>query len=178
MDVDGTFRVPDPGIEIHAVSRAALSAEMDLVWMLKDREIVPREICEEIIRTLSDFPVTERPQLISALSLLDDQHPEWTDRVMYELQKMSKMPAIPLELFNCRDIMLAGLSSSYVVVRGVIPFAKMADEYLVGILNPLDKSIQKEVCSRFGTDCHFFLSHPRTCQAVLDSLFEAAPLGE
>ena len=178
MELDGSYNVPDPGIEIHATSRAALSAEMDLVWTLKDKEVLPREICEGMIRNLSEFPVSERPQLIAALSLLDDQHPEWTDRVMCELQKMSKMPAIPLELFNYKNVMFTGISSSYIRIRGVIPFAKMADEYLVGILNPLDKTLQQDVARRSGSACHFFLIHPRTCQKVLDTFFELNPAPE
>lgn len=172
MGVDGSLNVPDPGIEVHAYSRAALSAEMDLVWRLKDKKILPLDICEELINALSEFPVSERPQLISALSFLNDRHPEWTDRVMYELQKISKMPAIPLELFSTNDILPSGITTAYMIIRGLVPFARMADEYLIGIMNPLDKALQSDVRSRLGTGCHFFLCHPGTCQQVLESRFE------
>lgn len=172
VEGDGSLSVPDPGIEVHAHSRAALSAEMDLVWMLKDKEIVPREICEELIRALSEFPVSERPQLISALSFLDDQHPEWTDAVMCELQKMSNMPAVPLEFFNTEDILPSGVTTSYMIIRGIVPFAAMDNEFLIAVINPMDVKLQKEVCSMLGTGCHFFMSHPRVTLDVLSKRFE------
>ncbi len=177
-DEDGSFIVPEPGIEVHAFSRAALSAEMDLVWTLKDKAALPSEICEKLISALSEFPVNDRPQLISALSLLDDLHPEWTDKVLCELLKLSRVPLIPLELFDCKALRCSGVSPAYITVRGVVPFAKMADDYLVAVLNPLDKKLRREIRARLDADCHFFLCHPRTGQEVLFSLFDAAPSAE
>ena len=169
VEGDGSLSVPDPVIEVHAYSRAALSAEMDLVWMLKEKEILPRDVCEELIRALSEYPVTERPQLISAMVFLDERHPEWTDMVMAELQKISGMPAIPLELFDSQDLVLSGITSAYIKVRGAIPFAMMTDEFLIGVMNPLDTVLQADISSRLGTTCHFFLTHPRTCREMLES---------
>ena len=171
LEGDGSLSVPDPVIEVHAYSRAALSAEMDLVWMLKDKEIIPQEISEKLIDELSEFPVTEIPQLISAMAFLDDKHPEWTDTVMYELQKMSNMPAIPLELFDYKGLVLTGITTAYIKVRGAIPFAMMADEFLVCVMNPLDIALQADIRSRMGTKCHFFLAHPRSVQSVLESKY-------
>lgn len=172
VEGDGSFNVPEPGIEVHAHSRAALSAEMDLVWMLKDKDLVPKNICEELIHCLSDFPVSERPQLISALSFLEDQHPERTDSVMSELQKMSNMPAVPLELFNIENVLPSGISTAYMIIHGIVPFATMADEFLIAVLNPMDTNLQGEIRSRLGTGCHFFMSHPRITQDVLSKRFE------
>jgi hypothetical protein len=169
-DLEGSLNLRNPALEIHAISRAALSAEMDLVWSIKDREILPREVCEELIRTLTEFPVNDRAQLISALALLDDQHPEWTDKIMEELITLSHMPAIPLELFSTDNINITGLSSAYITIRGVFPFARMDAEYLVGILNPLDINLQQDISKRLGTTCHFFLVHPGTCQEMLDQI--------
>ena len=169
VEGDGSLSVPDPVIEVHAYSRAALSAEMDLVWMLKEKKILPQDICEELISSLSDYPVTERPQLISAMVFLDEQHPEWTDKVIFELQKISGMPAIPLELFDSKDLVLSGITAAYIKVRGVIPFAMMADELLIGVMNPLDTALQADISSRLGATCHFFLIHPRTCREMLES---------
>jgi len=173
LSSDGSFNFFDPAIEIHSCSRATLSAEMDLVWAIRDKEILPREICEKLIQTLTEFPLNERPQLISALALLDDQHPEWSDKVIEELIKISHVPAVPLEYYDWRNVMFTGLSSQYIIIRGVIPFANMANEYLVAILNPLDKALQQDVSKRLGSKCHFFLAHPRTCQQMLDSMLEA-----
>ncbi|MFA7174498.1 MAG: hypothetical protein WC340_14030 [Kiritimatiellia bacterium] len=168
---DGSLSIPDPMIKVHAYSRAALAAEMDLVWLLKDKEIVSKEIGEELIRELSEFPVVDTPQLISAMAFLDDKHPECTESVMYELQRLSNMPAIPLELFDYEGLVLTGITAAYVHVRGVVPFAMMAQDFLIGVMNPLDKALQADIASRLGATCHFFLVHPRTCQQILASKF-------
>lgn len=168
---DGALNIPDPVIKVHAYSRAALSAEMDLVWMLKDKEIVSKEICEELIRELSEFPVVDTPQLISAMAFLDDKHPECTEGVMCELQRLSNMPSIPLELFDYEGLVLTGISAAYVHVRGVVPFAMMAEDFLIGVMNPLDTALQVDIASRLGATCHFFLAHPRMCQQILASKF-------
>lgn len=168
---DGSLNIPDPVIEVHAYSRAALAAAMDLVWLFKDKEIVPKEICEELIHELSDFPVGDTPQLISAMAFLDNKYPECTEKVMCELQRLCNMPAIPLELFDYEGLVLSGITAAYVHVRGVVPFAKMADDYLVGVMNPLDTALQADITARMGATCHFFLSHPAACQQVLASKF-------
>lgn len=168
---DGSLNIPDPVIEVYALSRAALAAEMDLVWMLRERELVPKGVCDDLIRELGEFPVADTPQLISAMVLLDERHPELTESVMCELQMLSKMPAIPLELFDFQGLKLSGITSAYIKVRGAIPFAMMADEFLVGVMNPLDIALQEDISARLGTACHFFLAHPRACQQTLESKF-------
>lgn len=168
---DGSLSIPDPVVKVHAYSRAALAAEMDLVWLLKDKEILSKEICEELIRELSEFPVVDTPQLISTMAFLDNKHPEYTESVMCELQRLSNMPAIPLELFNYDGLVLTGITAAYVHVRGVVPFAMMAQDFLIGVMNPLDTALQADVASRLGATCHFFLAHPRVCQQILASKF-------
>ncbi|MDD2598207.1 MAG: hypothetical protein PHO37_03130 [Kiritimatiellae bacterium] len=168
---DGSLSIPDPVIKVHAYSRAALAAEMDLVWMLKDKGIVSKEVSEELIHELSEFPVVDKPQLISAMAFLDDKYPECTESVMCELQRLSNMPAIPLELFDYEGLVLTGIATAYLHVRGVVPFARLAEDFLIGVMNPLDTELQADVASRLGATCHFFLAHPRACQQILASKF-------
>ncbi len=154
----------DLGLEINALSRAASTAEMDLVWLWKEREFLPKELCMDVLHILTERPVTDTPMLISALALLDEQHPELTEKVMEAMQRASEMPPIPLELFEVTPAAAALLASVFVHVRGVLPFALVGNEALVAVLNPLNPALQEETVARIGKPCHFFFAHPRMWQ--------------
>lgn len=161
QSVGGTGGFQDSGLEVHALSRAASAAEMELVWYLKERELVPKEICMDLLHILTENQITDQPVLISALALLDDQHPELTDRVMESLSRAGGVPPIPVELFDPSPAVAGVISPIFVHVRGTLPFACLGDELLVAVLNPLNKALQEEVSARTGKVCHFFLVHPR-----------------
>ena len=155
----------DAGLEIQALSRAASAAEMELVWYWKERNFLPKELCMDILHILTDSQVmTDHPSLISALALLDEQHPELTERLMEEMQRASEVPPIPLELFDVQAAAAKALSPMFIQVRGALPFALLGGEVLVAVLNPLSKSLQDEVIARAGKPCHFFFAHPRVWQ--------------
>ncbi len=156
----------DVGLEVQALSRAASAAEMDLVWLWKEREFLPKDVCMDVLHVLTDRPVTDVPALISALALLDEQRPELTDALMEQMQRESRMPPIPIELFDVQPAAAAVLAPVYVHVRGVLPFALMGDNALVAVLNPLNRALQEETVARAARPCHFFMAHPRTWQQM------------
>lgn len=160
----------DPGLEIHSLSRSAATAEMDLVWLWKEHECLPKEICMDILHTLTERPVTDHPVLISALALLDEQHPEFTEQVMEAMQRASETPPIPLELFELSPSAMQVLSPNFVHVKGALAFATMAEEALIALLNPLNPALREEIVARAGRPCHFFLAHPRVWQQVAQNI--------
>ena len=137
---------------MHALSRAASAAEMDLVWLWKEREFLPKEICMDVLHVLTDRPVTDVPALISALVLLDEQHPELTDALMERMQRESEMPMIPIELSRFSGPPRAVLAPAYVHMRGVLPFATAGRHALIAVLNPLNGSARR---NGGGAVCHF-----------------------
>ncbi len=156
----------DVGLEVQALSRAASAAEMDLVWLWIEHEFLPKEVCMDVLHVLTDRPVTDVPALISALVLLDEQRPDLTDALMEQMQRESKMPPIPVELFDAQPAAAAVLAPVYVHVRGVLPFALMGDDALVAVLNPLNQALQEETIARAARPCHFFMAHPKTWQQM------------
>mgnify|MGYP001297332869 CR=1 FL=1 len=160
----------DVGLEIHALSRSAATAEMDLVWLWKEREYLPKEICMDIIHILTERPVTDHPILISALALLDEEHPEYTEQVMEAMQRASDVPPIPLELFELSPEAAQVLTPNFTHVKGALVFAMIGGEALVALLNPLNDALKEEIVLRAGRPCHFFLAHPRVWQQVAQNI--------
>lgn len=156
----------DAGLEVHALSRAASSAEMELVWYWKDHGFLTKELCMDVLHVLTENQITDHPILVSALALLDEQHPEYTELVMEKMQRDSGVPTFPLELFEVQPKAVETLSPVFIHVRGVLPFSLLGNEVLVAVLNPLNKALQEEVVARAGKPCHFFFAHPRTWQEM------------
>lgn len=160
----------DTGIEVHALSRSAASAEMDLVWLWKENNLLPKEVCMDILHILTERPVTDQPLLISALALLDEQHPELTESVMEAMQRLGETPPVPLELFEIQPSAIQVLSPNYIHVKGALPFALLGGEALVALLNPLSPALREETVARAGRPCHFFLAHPRVWNQIAQNV--------
>lgn len=160
----------DAGSDVHALSHSAAAAEMDLVWLWKDREFLPKEVCMDVMHVLTDRPVTDRPLLVSAFALLDEKHPEWTERLMDAMQRASELPPIPIELFEVQPAAAKLLDPAVVQIKGVLPFALLGDEVLVAVLNPLNAELQDEVAARVNKRCHFFLAHPKAWSMAAEKI--------
>ena len=159
----------DSGLEIHALSRSASAAEMELVWLWKEREFLPKDVCMQVLDVLTERPVSDVPFLISAFALLDELHPELTDGLLERMQRASEMPPVPLELFELPPEVFRIFDPNFVHVKGVLPFGLLAEEPLVALLNPLHPALQEETEARAGKVCHFFLAHPRVWRQVAQS---------
>ena len=164
VGVSGSGAFPDTGLEIHALSRTASAAEMELVWFWKEQNFLAKEICMDILHILTESQIADQPLLISAFALADEQHPELTEKLMESMQRASNMPPIPLELFEVQPAAVKELSSAFIHVKGTLPFALLGGEVLIAVLNPMNKALQEEIVSRVGKPCHFFLAHPRVWQ--------------
>ena len=156
--------------DVHSISHTTASAEMDLVWHWHDHEFISKELCMNIMNALTERPITDTPLLLSALAILDEQHPEHTDPVMEKMQRDSNMPAIPLELFEPTPAALQTLPRVFCHVKGVMPFTLMGNDLLVALLNPMNKELQLEIQDRSGRVCHFFLTRPQSWQMVFDKI--------
>ena len=162
--------VQDLAVEVHVLSHSAAAAEMDLVWLWKEREFLPKEVCMDILHILMERPATDIPTLVSALALLDEQHAELTERLMEAMQRASELPVIPIELFEVPPAAARLLTPAFIHVKGVLPFAMLGDEVLVALLNPLNKGLRDEVATRIGKPCHFFFAHPKAWSAAAEKL--------
>jgi hypothetical protein len=156
--------------DVHSISHTTASAEMELVWYYHDHEVIPKELCMDIMNALTERPVTDTPLLISALAILDEKHPEYTDPTMEKMQRVSNMPAIPMELFEPTQAALQTLPRVFCHIKGVLPFSLMGNELLVALLNPMNEELKLEIQDRSGRVCHFFLSHPKSWQLIFDKI--------
>ena len=150
----------------------AAKAEIEVVWQWKDSGLVPKEVCMDILHVFMDHPISDIPILISALGLLEERYPEYTAATFEAIQKQTDFAPIPLELFEISSEALQSLPLEYMKIKGVIPFAEISDELLVGLMNPMNEGLRKEIEKLAGKVCHFYLIHPAAWFTVAKRLFE------
>lgn len=153
----------------------AAKAEMEVVWQWKDGGILPKDVCMDMLHVFMDHPVVvNEASLVSALGLLQEQHPELADIGFESMQKRSKMPPLPLEIFEVSPEAVHTLPSDYMSVKGVLPFGFIANEMLVCVMNGVDPSLREEIEAMSGRKCHFFLMHPRAWFELSSKFVEQA----
>ncbi len=157
---------------VQSWSSDAAKAEIEIVWKWKDSGLLPKEVCMNLLHVFMDHPLTDIPVLISALGLLEEQHPEYTTPALEDMQKQSSSPPIPLELFEIPVDVLTILPIEYMKVKGVIPFAEISGELLVGLMNSVNEGLRSEIEKLTGKNCHFYLIHPSAWFAVSARIFE------
>lgn len=155
--------------------QTAAKAEIALVWKLRDNRIFDDAIANDLVHRLSDLPVDERrPYLVSALATLEDGHPDKVENAMAFLADAGSTPPIPLESFEAQPVLLHLLPEPFIRVHGAVPFAAIGKAVLVALLDPLDDALRREVETRTGRPCHFFLAHPHAVEAVFMRSFHEA----
>ena len=155
------------------ISEAARS-EVEIVWKWKEEGLIPQEVSAELLHVFVDLPATDYPVLISAPGLLEEQHPQYSNAAFESMQRLCTLPPVPLELFEVASDALDALPIDYIKVKGILPFAFMSDELLVGVMNGTKKKLLDEISELAGCTCHFFLVHPRAWHTVTKPLFESA----
>ena len=106
-----------------------------------------------------------------ALGMVEEYHPHLSDAAFESMQKSCSLPPIPLELFEISQEAFETLPPDYIKIKGVIPFALVSNELLVGVMNGMKKQLLEEIKTLSGRTCHFFLIHPRSWHLVTKPLF-------
>ncbi len=152
-------------------SRAAMSAETKLIQTLVAEKVLDEETASLISQRLAELAALPGCFLISALALLEKENSQLCESAAAYVADASGAPPVPIESFDLSGEILQSLPESLMRVRGVLPFAKLADTLLVASLNPLDASLKREIESSAGHPCRHYLAHPRVMEETLDRLF-------
>ncbi len=177
----GTLPVaPEGGAETIALpkptstARAAVVAETKLLKTLVQDKVLDEETSNLIETRLIELAGLPGCFLISALALLEKENSQLAEAATAHVADTAGAPPIPLESFDPSGDILQTLPESLMRVRGVLPFAKLADTLLVVSLNPLDASLKHDVESSAGRPCRHYIAHPRVMEETLDRLFAEA----
>ena len=142
-----------------------LNREMSLAWDLRSAGLLKDEEYSQIIDDLSVQIAEARvaashKSAISALHAALDRSIPGFDGILQHLVEKSRIPFLDLNAFEPQQIDLRGVPPSYLLRQGAIAFDDVGGELLVGILNPVDETLRKDIRHYLGVPCHFYLVAP------------------
>ena len=142
------------------LDKIILNREMTLAWDLCSDGRLKQEEYSQIIEDLTVQIAESRGTAISVLHAVVDRQIPGFDGLMQHLSEKSRCPFIDLTAFEPQPQDLRGVPKSYLMRQGAIVFDEIGGEYLIGLLNPVDETLRKDLRHYLGGPCHFYLVTP------------------
>jgi hypothetical protein len=148
-----------------------LTGELAFAWKLQEAEELTKDEYSSVVQDLTDLSSGgDATVTISVLHVLSDRGFKNLERVLTTAARDSGMANIVLTSFQLVDEAAELLPREFMVRRGAIPYEFLGDHVLVGILNPYDADLQRDVESQLGRTCHFYLVSPADFDAAIERI--------
>lgn len=161
MEID---RAPSPHAKPEGAASAGsggrLDAEMALAWDLFQDEQLTQEEYSNVLHDLTEMSSQQMGVPVTVLHILHDRQFSRFERLMSHLCQKQDIPIMALSQFEDNEEISQQLPVEFTSCNGLIPFAKVGADLLVGVLNPLDKDLLAEAEALSGLRCHPYLVAP------------------
>jgi hypothetical protein len=147
---------------------AHVAAELSLAWVLFQAKELTQEDYASVAQDLSEVSASKATVTVSVLHVLHDRANRNLERVLAFVCKDSRVPIIPLSLFDVPDAAFSLLPLDFMVRYGVMVFELMGNEALAIVLNPYNKTLRALVTQTVNKTCHFYLTTPADFDTVIE----------
>ncbi|MDT8390049.1 MAG: hypothetical protein RRC34_06030 [Lentisphaeria bacterium] len=155
-------------VEDRAVLARDLSGELELAWLLLQRNLLRQEQYETAIANLTENRSTIGSSsclsLLIEIASMDNINLE---AIIGELSEETETPYIDITKFELSPEAVKLIPFDDCRRLGVLPFTLFKDEVMVATLNPVDKGLREAVCAYLRTRAHFFFTSPDQFQSAL-----------
>jgi hypothetical protein len=151
---------PAPAPVKRADGGGRLDAEMGLAWDLFQDDQLSQEEYSNVLHDLTEMSSQQMGVPVTVLHILHDRQFSRMERVMTHLCQKNKMPIMMLSHFEDNEEVCKLLPLDFMSRNGAMPFAKVGDDLLVAVLNPMDKELLDETQKLCGRRCHPYLVTP------------------
>ncbi|MFW6414585.1 MAG: hypothetical protein ACOCZS_04710 [Verrucomicrobiota bacterium] len=148
-----------------------ISAELDLAWMLMQNGFINQQQYKTAVSSLTENRRSAYAQTnfsilleISTLEGIDIQD------IMGFLVQKTRMPYIEIGNFELDRETTEIIPPTKCRVIGILPFARLNDEFMAVTLNPMNKELLQDVSVCLGGETHFYLCDPATLEELLSRL--------
>lgn len=141
-------------------STLRLDAEIALAWELFQDEQLTQEEYSSVLHDLTEMSARRMGIPVTVLHILfDRQFPRIERLISFLCQKYSTPLMVPSQ-YEVHAEVAALLPLEFCSCNGLIPFASIGDDVLVGVLNPADEQLFGEAEALCGRRCHRYLVTP------------------
>jgi hypothetical protein len=165
MAVQGELPAGDAG-----TGSARMEAEMALAWELFQDELLTQEEYSNVLHDLTEMSTRRVGVPVTVLHVLHDRQFSRIERLMSHLCQKHSMPMMVLSQYDENEEISRTLPLEFCEGNGLIPFAEVGDDLLVGILNPIDQELLKDAERVCGRRCHPYLVTPDEYDRQLEQI--------
>lgn len=141
-------------------SAARMEAEMALAWDLFQEEQLSQEEYSNVLHDLTEMSSRSMGVPVTVLHILHDRQFSRMERLVTHLCQTHSMPIMVLSQFDGNEEVGRMIPVEFSSGNGLLPFAQVGDDLLVGVLNPKDKELLEEAEALCGRRCHPYLVTP------------------
>lgn len=153
--------VPSSSAKSAAGRNSGVDSEMALAWELFQDEQLSQEEYSNVLHDITEMSSKDITVPVTVLHILHDRNFSRFDRLMTHLCQKSGVPIIGLGQFEEREDLRDVLPVDFISRHGALPFAKVGDELLLAVLNPMDRALVERAGKLAGRRCHPYLVSPQ-----------------
>ena len=154
---------------VESISTMAVKSELALVDELVDGKMISEEEAKHLKAQIEATPTAGQVFLVSALQILEKENPTASERCIAYLADRHGSPPVPLAAFEPAKGIVSAFPANVMRIRGAVPFASIAKEALVAVLNPADDSLRAQLSAVMP--CRFYLALPSSVEAALAKMY-------
>lgn len=156
-EVPAPVEEPVPAPMEPARKAGDITAELALAWSLHQAGELKEEEYRSLVHNLSECVSQKMDTPVSVLHVLEDQHHVKIDSVLAYISEDSRTPLISLSHFDLTARLDEALNPLSFRRRGALVFDQIGKEAMVGVVNPYDHDLLKDVEHHVGCTCHVYL---------------------
>jgi hypothetical protein len=138
-----------------------IDSEMALAWDLFQDEQLTQEEYSNVLHDLTEMSSRDVSVPVTVLHILHDRNFSRFERLMTHLCQKSRVPIMALSQFDEREELREVLPLDFISRHGALPFARVGDDLLLAVLNPMDKELLRRAGELAGHPCHAYLVSPQ-----------------
>lgn len=166
----------DAGAAAHTVGDLTfdLHAELDLAWLLLQKQVITQEQYEASIERLTTSSAAQRGDSpLALLQELREMDRVNLDKIIAFLASETGMPFLELGRCECDEETVSLLPLAQAKRLGILPFDRLGSDLMVALLNPVSREWRQRIQMFLGVDkVHFYFTSPDEFLAALTKVQE------
>jgi tetratricopeptide (TPR) repeat protein len=135
--------------------------ELAFAWKLFEAGEISQEDYSVVAQDLAELSIDPNLSTASVLHVLETRAFSGLERVMGYASRDTKTPILSLISYEMVRDVTGLLPLDFMIRHGAVIFGQMLEELLVVVMNPYNQALRKEIATKTGKLCHFFMTQPR-----------------
>lgn len=132
----------------------SVEQEMALAWELLQDEQLSQEEYAGAISDLTEISSSKGGAPITLLNALFDRNFSRMERLLVHLSTKTGVPIIDMSRFEADEELNTLFTPEFCINHAIVPFGKIGNEILIGVLNPVDPSPRTAAAAECGRPVH------------------------